>query len=147
MKIISSGNNTTTYRFHCAQCGCVYEVAEWELQYSDELAFPRFRYTHCPRCKELIPTDYAEIVHSTDTLTETISESNDESKSEPTETCDRYKSETTNIIEQSELTKLRVSVEFLQEYCENKHNCKGCPFDAGEKCGLERLPKNWNTDF
>ena len=83
MKIINSGNDTTTYRFHCVRCGCVYEAAEWELQYSDELAFPRYRYTHCPRCNELIPVDYAEIVNSTDTLTETISET--ESKSESAE--------------------------------------------------------------
>jgi len=169
MKIINPGTDTTNYRFHC-KCGCVYEVAEWELQYSSELAFPRYRYTRCPRCNELIPVDYAEIVNSTDTLTETISET--ESKSESAEngcegcaylgssnfcvipgktpsdeTCDQYKSIATNIIERSEFTKLRVSVKFLQNYCVNHHNCKGCPYDKGEGCELTQEPRFWNTDF
>lgn len=166
MKIINPGNDTTTYRFHC-KCGCVYEAAEWELQCSDEHAFPRFQYTRCPRCGNMIPTYEADIVDSTDTLAENISE--DDAKSESAENCCENcyekcvlstrdssskfgttpdKSSSTNIIEQSELTKLRVSVKFLQNYCE-RHNCKGCPFDEGiyEGCGLVQEPKFWNTDL
>lgn len=173
MKIINPGKyNNITYRFHCVRCDCVYEVAERELQYSDELAFPRYRYTHCPMCGNEIPSDYAEIVDDADTRAEPICDS--ETKSDSTENgcekcaylgssnfcmilgktlktvaCDRYKSRETNIIERSELTKLRVSVKFLQKYCENKHSCTGCPFSGSmdEGCRLAKTPELWNTDL
>lgn len=158
MKIINSSNDTTTYRFHC-KCGCVYEAAEWELQCLDELSFPRFWYTHCPRCGNMISTYEAVIVDSTDTLAETISESESETKSVSTENCcencaylgtrddsskfcviigkelsdtacDLYKSIETYNAERAERTKLREAVNFIQTYCAaHKENCKGCPFN------------------
>lgn len=168
MKIIDSGNYIpTTYRFHCTVCNCVYEADEWELQRASEVV-----YTHCPICHNKIPTCYAEIVDSADTLAETVNEK--EAKSESTENCcencaylgssnfcvipsktpstepcDCYKSIATNIIERSELTKLKVSVKFIQKYCANKHNCKGCPFDGSEGggCRLIQEPRFWHTDL
>ena len=173
MKIIDSGNYIpTTYRFHCTVCNCVYEADEWELQQSSEVV-----YTHCPICHNKIPTCYAEIVNSVDTRTETITESG--TKSDSTENrcencaylgtqddsskfcmifskelsstaCDLYKSIDTYKTEQTERTKLREAVNFIQTYCAaHQETCKDCPFNYKYKlgCALAQLPEDWNTDF
>lgn len=168
MKIIDSGNYIpTTYRFHCTICNCVYEADEWELQRSSEVV-----YTQCPICHNKIPTCYAEIVDSADTLVEPVNEK--ESKAESTEngcencaylgtrdddshfcmipgktlstgTCDHYKS----IVEQIECTKLKEAAQLIHTYCTNHPHCKGCPFDGGvaERCELVQLPCDWDTDL
>lgn len=172
MKIIDSGNYIpTTYRFHCTICNCVYEADEWELQRSSEVV-----YTHCPICHNKIPTCYAEILDSTDTLAETVNEK--EFKSESTENCcencaylgtrddsskfcmipgkevsdkvcDLYKSTETYKAEQVERTKLKEAAQLLQKYCANNHNCKDCPFSGSmdEGCRLAKTPELWNTDL
>lgn len=173
MKIINLGNYIpTTYRFHCTVCNCVYEADEWELQQSSEVTSQRHSYTHCPMCGNKIPTCYAEIVDSTDKIAETITkrETKSESaenhcedcaylgssnfcvipgKTPSAEPCDCYKSIKTHIIERAELTKLKVSVKFLQKYCENNHGCKDCPFSGSmdEGCRLAKTPELWNIDF
>ena len=69
MKIIKHGKfreSVTTYEFECARCGCIYTVEEPELKYSSENAYPRYMYTNCPECRDMIPTDYARICTSTE---------------------------------------------------------------------------------
>ena len=61
--------------------------------------------------------------------------------------CAYYKSTDVAMAEQAERTKLREAVQFIQTYCENNHNCKGCPFDRDERCGLVLEPRLWNTDL
>lgn len=179
MRIIDSGNlNNITYRFHCVSCDCVYEVTERELQPASKNTFPSYKYTRCPMCDDKIPTCYAEIVNSVDTHTETITESETKSestenycetctylgvgtrddsskycmipgKTPSTVPCDRYKSIETYKAERVERTKLREAAQFIQKYCANKHNCKGCPFDGSEGggCRLIQEPRFWHTDF
>lgn len=66
----------------------------------------------------------------------------------PGTACDLYKRAETAITERTELTKLKVSVKFLQKYCENKRGCKGCLFSGSmtEGCRLAQTPEDWNTD-